>query len=69
VYLWDDADSSAACLARRHGRLGWFLDEVEGPRNADLHPDQVEVIASAFARVGIPRNSIASPIENIMWRC
>jgi hypothetical protein len=69
VYLWDDADSSAACLARRHGRLGWFLDEVKGPRNADLDPDQVEVIAAAFACVGVPKNSVASPIENIMWRC
>ena len=69
VYLWDDADSSAACLARRHGRLGWFLDDVKGPRNADLDQDQVEVIATAFARIGVPRNSIASTIENIIWRC
>jgi hypothetical protein len=68
VYLWDDADSSAACLVRRHGRLGWFLDEVKGPRNADLDQDHVEVIAAAFACVGVPRNSVASTIENIMWR-
>src|ERR1700730_12919053 len=67
--VWDDPDISAACLARRHGRLGWFLDEVKGSRNADLDPDQVEVIAAAFARVGVPRNSIASTIENIIWRC
>jgi hypothetical protein len=69
IYLWDDADRPAACLARRHGRLGWFLDEVKGPRNSDLDQDQVEVIATAFARVGVPRNGIASTIENIIWRC
>ena len=44
VYLWGDAARPAACLTRRHGRLGWFLDEVKGPRNVEIEPDQLEVI-------------------------
>jgi hypothetical protein len=39
VYLWQDAEKPAACLVWRHGRLGWFLDEVKGPRNANMSPN------------------------------
>jgi hypothetical protein len=53
VYLWQDAEKPAACLVWRHGRLGWFLDEVKGPRNANIEPEQRAIIDSAFADVGI----------------
>jgi hypothetical protein len=66
VYLWEDAARPAACLARRHGRLGWFLDEVKGPRNVEIEPDQLEAIAAAFAHVGVPSSQVACAIENII---
>jgi hypothetical protein len=59
VYRWQDAESPAACLVWRHGRLGWFLDEVKGPRNADIEPEQRAIIVSAFAELGILRSRIA----------
>jgi hypothetical protein len=69
VYLWEDVTRPVACLTRRHGRFGWFLDEVKGPRNVEIEPDQLEVIAAAFAHVGVPRSRVVSAIENIIWRC
>jgi hypothetical protein len=65
VYLWEDAARHAACLTRRHGRLGWFLDEVKGPRNVEIEPDQLEVIAAAFAHVGVPSSQVVRAIETI----
>src|SRR5271166_5246674 len=49
VYLWEEAGRPAACLVERHGRLGWFLDQVKGPRNIDVEPEQLQVIGAAFA--------------------
>jgi hypothetical protein len=54
VYIWEDSNSPAACLVRRHGRLGWSLDEINGPQNASIDPQQVEQIRSAFSEVDIP---------------
>ena len=63
VYLWEDAARPAVCLVRRHGRLGWFLDEVKGPRNVEIEPDQLEV--AAFAHVGVHSSQVVRAIENI----
>jgi hypothetical protein len=65
VYLWEDAERPAACLIARHGRLGWFLDEVKGPRNSEVGADQLEVIAAAFADVGVASTQIVRAIENL----
>jgi hypothetical protein len=79
VYLWDDADSSAACLVRRHGRLGWFLDEVKGPRNADLEPRRPmqkpprrATASAARSTAGAAPGSIAPRFESsyrLLHRC
>ena len=66
VYLWQDAEKPAACLVWRHGRLGWFLDEVKGPRNADIEPEQRAVIVSAFAELGILTSRVALAIDNMI---
>jgi hypothetical protein len=67
VYLWEDANKPAACLVRRRDRLGWFLDEIKGPGNIDLDPDHVEVIAAIFDKADVPRTSIVSAIEAILY--
>jgi hypothetical protein len=66
VYLWE-GERPAACLAQRHGRLGWFLDEVKGPRNVDVEPEQLKVIGTAFANVGVLRSHVVSAIEKIIY--
>jgi hypothetical protein len=65
VYLWQDADKSAAALVWRHGRLGWFLDEVKGPWNANIEPQQRTTIDTAFAELGILRSRVALALENM----
>ena len=67
VYLWEDAARSAACLINRHGRLGWFLDEVKGPRNSEVEPEQFALIGTAFADVGVPSSQVVRAIENIIY--
>jgi hypothetical protein len=66
VYLWEDAKQSAACRINRHGRLGWFLDEVKGPRNSGVEPQQFALIGTAFADVGVPSSQVVRAIENII---
>jgi hypothetical protein len=66
VYLWDDAERPAACLISRHGRLGWLLDEVKGPRNSEVEPQQFALIGTAFADVGVPSSQVVCAIENII---
>ena len=65
VYLWDDGQVSAACLVQRHGRLGWFLNEVRGPRNADIEPTKLELIYAAFANAGVAQPPLIAGIEAI----
>lgn len=66
VYLWKQGEASAACLVQRFGRLGWFLEEVQGPDNADPEPERLEAIESAFAAAGIPLSGIAYAIQNVL---
>jgi hypothetical protein len=67
VYLWDEAARPAACLVERHGRLGWFLDQVKGPANIDVEPEQLQVIGAAFAGVGVPESRVVAAIERIIF--
>jgi hypothetical protein len=66
VYLWQAAEKPAACVVWRHGRLGWFLDEVKGPRNAVVEPEQRAIIDSAFAELGMLRSRVALAIDNMI---
>jgi hypothetical protein len=67
VYLWEDSERPAACLINRHGRLGWLLDEVKGPRNSEVEPEQFALIGTAFADVGVPSSQVVRAIENIIY--
>lgn len=74
IYLWRDAGLQAACSVTRSGRLGWFLDEVKGPENTDLEPQDHDKILSAFEAVQIPSAAVISSIaqivanDNLTWR-
>jgi hypothetical protein len=66
VYLWEDK-APAICLAERCGRLGWFLDQVKGPGNADLDSERLEPIEAAFSSAGVPDSRILHPIQSILF--
>src|SRR5271165_1853636 len=64
VYLWPHAQTPAACVVTRHGRLGWALEAPKGPENAELPPSRLEEICSAFAAVDIPREAAIEALEH-----
>jgi len=65
VYLWE-GKAPAICLVERSGRLGWFLDQVRGPGNGDLEPEQLEPIQRAISVAKIPNSRIVHPIQTIL---
>lgn len=64
IYLSDQLQ--AVCCLVRHGRIGWFLVQTKGPRNADVEPDQLAQIHATFAKAGIPQSSIIDAIKAIV---
>jgi hypothetical protein len=66
IYLWENTETQAICLARRRARLGWFLEEVKGPHNAEVEPSHLEAIRNAFDSAGIPPYSIIKGVEDIV---
>ena len=64
IYLSEQLE--AVCSVGRHGRMGWFLVQTKGPRNADIDPDQLAQIHAAFADAGIPEAAIIDPIKSII---
>ena len=64
IYLSEQLE--AVCSLGRHGRMGWFLLQTKGPRNADIEPDQLAQIHAAFADAGIPEAAIIDPIKSII---
>jgi hypothetical protein len=64
IYLSEQLE--AVCSVGRHGRMGWFLVQTKGPRNADIEPNQLAKIHTAFAAAGIPEAAIIDPIESII---
>ena len=65
IYVWDDEATPAACLVRRHGRLGWFLDDVKGPRNAEIDTQNLEIIFQSFAEAKVPQASMIEALEQL----
>ncbi len=64
-YLWQSNDVQAGCLVRRRGRLGWFLDEIKGPRNREPSSPHLRQIMDTFAATGVPGAAAAEVIEEI----
>jgi hypothetical protein len=64
IYL--SGQLEAVCSVGRHGRMGWFLLQAKGPRNADIDPNQLAQIHAAFAAAGIPEAAIIDPIKSII---
>jgi hypothetical protein len=64
IYLSEQLE--AVCSVGRHGRMGWFLLQSKGPRNAAIEPDQLAQIHAAFADAGIPEAAIIDPIKSII---
>lgn len=65
IYLWEDQAMPAVCSVSRRGRLGWFLDHVKGPRNAEIDTQDLEIIFQSFAEASIPQASMIQTIEQL----
>jgi hypothetical protein len=64
IYL--SKELKAVCSVGRHGRMGWFLLQTKGPRNAAIDPDQLEEIYDAFGNAGVPPASMIEAIKSIV---
>jgi hypothetical protein len=64
IYLSDHRQ--AVCFLCRHGRMGWFLLQAKGPKNAAIEPHQLAQIHAAFADAGIPQSSMIEAIKSII---
>lgn len=64
-YLWGADGYEAGCLLRRRGRLGWFVEEIKGPRNREPAPPVMAAILAGFAAAGIPKVAVAELIDDI----
>src|SRR5450759_4988325 len=56
----------AVCFLCRYGRMGWFLLQAKGPKNAAIEPHQLAQIHAAFADAGIPQSSMIDAIKSII---
>jgi hypothetical protein len=65
IYLWEDQAMPAVCSVSRRGRPGWFLDNVKGPRNAEIDTQDLEIIFQSFAEASIPQASMIQTIEQL----
>ncbi|MBR0689875.1 hypothetical protein JQ594_28460 [Bradyrhizobium manausense] len=74
IYVWRHAGLEAACSVTRCGRLGWFLDEVKGPENSELEPQDIERIQAAFKCAGIFPEAVVGSVallvanDGLPWR-
>ena len=64
IYLADQL--AAVCFLGRHGRMGWFLLQADGPRNTAINSDQLVQIYDAFATAGIPPCTTIEAIKTIV---
>ena len=54
-------------LSQAHGRLGWFVDEVKGPRNAEIDTLNLEIIYKSFAQAEkVLQASMIQTVETIL---
>lgn len=63
VYL--SANPQAVCFLSRYGRLGWFVAQIKGPKNADLEGADLARIYKTFAASGFLKGSIIQSIKEI----
>lgn len=66
VYLWEGPGLQAACSVSRHGRFGWFLDEIKGPENCEIDPSHLPAIHKDFEDAGVLRASTIEALEQIL---
>ena len=64
IYLAEQLE--AVCFLARHGRMGWYLLQTKGPRNAAIEPNQLAEINAAFAAAGIPPSTMIDAIKSIV---
>src|SRR3569832_383792 len=66
VYRWPGPLGPALALAERHGRFGWFLEQVKGPANQDVPAHARKTIEDAFWEAGLPPVRLIAPLEALI---
>jgi hypothetical protein len=66
LYLWKDQQVQALCLLERKGRMGWFLDHILGPQNADLAKDEELKIRAVFRNAGFESTETIYAITELL---
>jgi len=66
VYRWPAPDGPALAVVERHGRLGWFLEQVKGPDNKDPPAEALKTIEAEFVEAGLPPVRLIAPLEALI---
>ena len=66
IYFWSDTKQPAACLVRRRGRLGWFVEDIKGRENSSIPANQKQAILRAFAEVGVFEGVWGSSLDRLI---
>jgi hypothetical protein len=66
AYQWLAPPGPIVALVQRHGRLGWFLEQIGSPKNADDADGTRETVEAAFLGVAIPPAGVVEPIEALL---
>jgi len=66
IYVWRAEGPTAVCSLVRRGRLGWFVDEIDGPKNRDPDAATYEAVQNAFEDAGMPSILLADALYSFL---
>lgn len=66
AYQWLTPPGPIIALVQRHGRRGWFLEQIGAPNNGEIAQSTREMVEAAFLGIGIPPAMLVEPIEAIL---
>jgi hypothetical protein len=66
AYQWLAPPGPVIVLVQRHGRFGWFLEQIGSANNGEIAQSTREMIKSVFLGIGIPPALLVEPIEAIL---
>jgi hypothetical protein len=68
AYQWLAPPGPIIALVQRHGRFGWFLEQIGSANNGEIAQSTREMIKSVFHGIGIPSAALVEPVEALLNR-
>ena len=68
VYRTEIGESPAVAFVLRFDRLGWQLNQINGPKNIDIETSHLSRHQSAFLEAGIPTSQDVAAIKDLILR-